>query len=213
MALLAGAMRAVRQDSGSLKHQCARTSRRTARHLRNLRASELAGKSPHGQDLLGVMDLRLRSEVEHLYIREIVDNDDYKIIFLQSDQQAQLSGRLRNFQAVETVDVVEPGSELMGVSQAAIDSSAPHDHDWHQFSIVYDTSHLCRAPVMMKFDTLSEWMHMRIWHYQRTLRSSFLFFCFPLSRCFLFFFSVEQGLDHNSQQGRCCHAGHPDWEK
>jgi len=89
-----------------------------------------------------VMDLRRRAEGEHLYIREIVDNDEYKIILLQSDQQAQLSGRLRNFQADTTFDVVAPGSARTGVSQAAIDSSAPHDHDWHHFFIVYATSRL-----------------------------------------------------------------------
>ncbi|OSX70342.1 hypothetical protein BU14_0783s0004 [Porphyra umbilicalis] len=85
-------------------------ARADARHLRNLRASARAAKNPHGQDLLEVMDLRRRAEGEHLCMREIVDNDEYKIILLQSDQQAQLSGRLCNFQADTTFDVVAPGS-------------------------------------------------------------------------------------------------------
>jgi len=86
--------------------------------------------------LLGVMDLRRRAEGGHLYIREVVDNDDYKIVFLQNEQQARLSGRLQYFQADTTFDVVAPGSARTGVSQAAIDASAPKDGDWHHFSAV-----------------------------------------------------------------------------
>lgn len=58
-----------------------------------------------------MMDLRKRAGGEHLYIRGVVDNDDYKIIFLQSDQQAQLSGRLRYVMADTTFGVVAPGAE------------------------------------------------------------------------------------------------------
>jgi len=93
--------------------------------------------SPHGQDILGVMDLRRRADGEHTYIRGVVDNEDFKIIFLQNDAQAELSGRMRYVMVDTTFDVVAPGAAREGVSQAGIDASAAMDYDWHHVSFVY----------------------------------------------------------------------------
>lgn len=52
------------------------------RHIRSLRAAGRAAKSPHGQDILGVMVLRRRANGDHAYIRGVIDNNDYKIVLL-----------------------------------------------------------------------------------------------------------------------------------
>lgn len=108
-----------------------------------------------------MMDLRKRAGREHLYIRGVVDNDDYKVIFLQSDQQAQLSGRLRYVMADTTFDVVAPGAGKDGVSQAAIEASASKAFDWHHFSIVY-----VALPCRLCFDC-SDSLVVEVVHSQR----------------------------------------------
>lgn len=72
------------------------------------------------------------------------DNDDYKIVFLQNEQHARPSGRLQYFHADTTFEVVAPGSARTGVSEAAVDASAPKDGDWHNFSAVQN-------PVALRF--------------------------------------------------------------
>ncbi|OSX73474.1 hypothetical protein BU14_0345s0006 [Porphyra umbilicalis] len=119
-------------------------------HVRSLRATARALASPHGQDILGVMDLRRRADGEHTYIRGVVDNEDFKIIFLQSDAQAELSGRMRYVMVDTTFDVVAPGAAREGVSQAGIDASAAMDYDWHHVSFVTWVYSLNRAVVVLR---------------------------------------------------------------
>lgn len=118
-------------------------------HIKALRTAARATRDPHGQDILGVLDLRRRAGADHSYIRGVVEKDDHKIVFLQSDRQAQISGRLPYVMADTTFDVVAPGAAKEGVSQAAIDGCAPRAFDWHHFSIVYVFLFHCTACIFL----------------------------------------------------------------
>lgn len=83
------------------------------------------------------MDLRRRANGHHAYVRAIIENDNYKVVILQSDKQAEPSGRFRYIMADSTFDEVAPGSGKEGVSKTTIDASAAKAFDWHYFSIVY----------------------------------------------------------------------------
>ncbi|KAK1868773.1 hypothetical protein I4F81_011256 [Pyropia yezoensis] len=91
---------------------------------------------PFGQDLLGVMDLRRRSGKEHPYVKSFIDRDDFTFVVLQNEEQARLSGKLRQYEADSTLEVVAPGAAKDGFAAETVASSGKRAFDWNQFSIV-----------------------------------------------------------------------------
>lgn len=105
--------------------------------VRKLRHSARSTAHPFGQDLVGVTDLCRRAGYQHNYVRAIIQKQDYTVVVLQNDKQAEMSATVRFFEADSTFGVVTPGSAKDGVEADAIRAAGKQAFDWHHFSIMY----------------------------------------------------------------------------
>lgn len=106
-----------------------------------MRQKARLNEHPFDQGILGVSDLYRRAASQHDYVKAIVQNPDYTIIIMQTEQQAVLSGELRYVQADSTFGVEAAGSAKKEVEAAAIQAAGKRAFERNLFNIVYVCSY------------------------------------------------------------------------